>query len=381
MNGYYKIISFFFSIVCFPLFAFGDDFISWDFKESEAAYKWRISGAKLIKPSKSGLKMSGEKFIKLLTPEGLSVQAEKYQLLELRVKISKVFGRIGVAWAQHGSEKAKNREIVQVLKNTGRFETVRINLNHHPEWAGEIGQILFGFYSADGEVEVESIRIWRPTLLKKIQFAWTEFFHPEYFRPLSINAIHGPNLLGKKWISWNYILVIFLVLIIFLYRKIINVRMFFSLVFVLWIIFDVRFSYDMALSLENLRERVAVPGEKKPRYIIGDLHEFAEFCNANIPSFAHVNYYAPTDIFFPRFKYAVYPRKAAYDSENGEYFVVHNDSSVLVRGRQLIREVEGAGNVIWTKGLLKSRYNSGSFIYKKGNTQRSRSQTGATSDT
>lgn len=363
-----------------PIFAYADS-LHWDFRDRDSSSGWRISGADSIKNTIRGLSVSGDNFIQFLAPEGASIQAGEFCLLELRVKVSGVFGKMAVTWPTKGIDAGNNLEIVKLLENTGQFQTARLDLSNYHEWSGGVSQLLLGIYSEDGRMEVESIRIWRPTLARKIQFAWSEFFHPEYFRPLSINAIHGPDFLGAKWLSWNYAVIFFFAFLLasiavfqkkglsnFFYSK----RGFkiFSLLLIFWIIFDLRFSYDMAFSLKNIMERVMAPkGKMPPFYAFGDILEFTDFCRDSLPPYSSVNYYARDDTFFPFFKYHVFPHKAGFEGTAGEYFVVFNDPRILTGGRQLIRREKEGNNILFEKGSIIARFRDNSLIYRKDSRQ------------
>jgi len=366
----------FFSPLClFPCHA---QPITWNFRKKDSAQKWKITGAKVVRLTGRGLTILGNDFIRLLAPEDLLMEAGKYQLLEVRVRASSVLARMGVTWTRKGAKSSPRREVVRVLENTGQMQTVRINLGRYPEWSGPIQQFLLGFYSRGGKVELESVKIWRPTFLRTLHFAWDEFSRPEYFKPLSINAIHGPNLFGRKWLSWNDFL-IFSCMLLFACagfvkkgRPLKNIlapggfRGVLCLILLLWIVFDLRFSYDMAQSLRNVYTRAfSGSGEKPASYILGDFFEFVRFCDQRLPPLVPVNFFAPSEIFFPRFKYFMAPRKASYDGDRGDWFVAFHDTGLFIEEGSLIRRSRGGRRVMAPKGRVIGRFSGDSFIYHK----------------
>lgn len=363
-----------FLLSAFPVQAVdsGPDSLSWDFRKPGSSNEWKISGARQIRSTSKGLKISGENFIQLLVPQGALIPADELNLLEVRVRVSEVFGTLSLAWLPVGIKGAKSKEMTMTLKNTGRFETVRIDMARYPEWSGELDQVLFGFYSDDGRVELESVRFYPRTLLKSLQFAWSEFTHPEYFRPLSINVISGPNLFGRKWIAWNYLFMAIGVAFIlawsfFSVRKIPareNIKKIFFLLTALWMVFDVRFSYDMALSLKSLEKRAASEN-RKPFFALGDRLEYVKFCEENLPQDAALGYYAKDDTFFPWIKYSLYPRKVLYAGRKGDYFLVYHNPALSVFKGQLIQKTKEGNNIIAAKGRRRASFDSDSFIFKK----------------
>lgn len=185
------------------------------------------------------------------------------------------------------------------------------------------------------------------------------FMEPELVKPSTINLLYGAKFGSTPFVAILGVLAIILFgILVFLNRK----WAFISLL-VLWVLFDLRYSYDQYSILKTTYKTFIAPNapQEKIYYDFHNLYGFIEESRKYID--ADVNFYAPRDWpFQSNYAYHMYPIKSTWQTIDKQYYAIFQMNTVELRnGKELFID----GKLIDSNVRLVYQFDKHSYILKK----------------
>lgn len=188
---------------------------------------------------------------------------------------------------------------------------------------------------------------------------WTTFMEPELVKPSSINLLYGPKFGTTPFVQILGILAIILFIALVFVRR----KWAFASLLVLWILFDIRYSYDQ-YSILKTTYRTFVAQEKPENKIYYDFYNFYGFIEESKKYMkGGTNFYAPSEWpFQSNYLYHLYPLKVTWQTSDQPYYAIFQMNNVELRnGKELFID----GKLIDGSVQLLSRFDGHSYILKK----------------
>lgn len=185
------------------------------------------------------------------------------------------------------------------------------------------------------------------------------FMDPELVKPSTINLLYG----AKFW-STPFVVILGILAILFFWGLIfINRKWAFISLLILWLIFDLRYSYDQYSILKTTYNSFIEPNapQEKIYYDFYNLYGFIQESKKYIQG--DVNFYAPRDWpFQSNYLYHMYPLKSTWQTTDKKYYAIFQVSNVELRnGKELFID----GKLIDSNVQLIYRFDQNSYILKK----------------
>lgn len=182
---------------------------------------------------------------------------------------------------------------------------------------------------------------------------------PELVRPSSINLLYG-----AKFGSTPLVLILgILSILCFAVLIFINRKWAFLSILILWIIFDLRYSYDLYSIIKTTSTTFLSPTtpQTKVYYDFYNFYGFVEESKKHIRG--DINFYAPREWpFWYNYSYHTYPMNATWQTLDKPYYALFQVNGVEIKnGKELYID----GKLIDSNVILLSRFDEHSYILKK----------------
>jgi hypothetical protein len=185
------------------------------------------------------------------------------------------------------------------------------------------------------------------------------FMEPELVKPSTINLLYG----AKFW-SIPFVAILGALAILFFWILVfINRRWAFLSLLVLWLLFDLRYSYDQYSILKTTYTQLVAPIRPQEK-IYYDFYNFYGFIQESKKYMKwDVNFYAPREWPFQyNYEYHIYPFKSTWQTIDKKYYAIFQVGNVELRnGRELFID----GKLIDSNIQLVYRFDEHSYILKK----------------
>ncbi|HZX36066.1 MAG TPA: hypothetical protein VFF54_06200 [Thermodesulfobacteriota bacterium] len=322
-----------------------------------------------------------------------NLNAADYYVMEMSAKTTNPMGLMRVMWKAGG--RTRFYPIAQLpLSGDGEFNTYSIDLRaRYPGiklWNGEISTVSVTFSGFGDTVEIEDLAIKKPVgIAEKAITAWRNFFWPEAITPLSINSVSPPFLFAFSYVFILNIIAVtaaLAALAAHLWKKRKKdslpveprtgndasrhekrVSAIFIVLLLLWAAYDLRYTYDQAISTNAVYESYVRTKDERRRFSnMDDFYDFAEFARAQLKGEDKIFYFhGPAGRnFFAHMKYLLYPLKPVTFEKPGatKVHAVYKNPNVTFDNGMLYVD----GNPV-AKGKETARYDDYSFIFREEN--------------
>ncbi|EKD29984.1 MAG: hypothetical protein ACD_78C00197G0019 [uncultured bacterium (gcode 4)] len=214
---------------------------------------------------------------------------------------------------------------------------------------------FIGFVFFEPSVTFSAVELRQTSFSDKISV----FIEPELVKPSTINLLYGAKFGSTPFVAILGVLSIFLFwVLVFLNRK----WAFISLL-VLWVLFDLRYSYDQYSIFKTTYKTFIAPDtpQEKIYYDFHNLYGFIEESRKYID--ADVNFYAPRDWpFHSNYLYHMYPLQSTWLTTDKPYYALFQIGNVEIKnGKELFIE----GKLIDSNVELLYQFDEHSYILKK----------------
>ena len=323
-----------------------------------------------------------------------NLNAADYYVIEMRARTTNPMGFLRVVWKADG--RTRFYPLAQLpLSSDGDFNAYSLDLRartHYPGvklWNGEISTVSITFFGFGDTVEIEDLAIKKPDgITEKAITTWRNFFWPEAITPLSINSASPPFLFTFSYVFILNIIAVMAALAAlaaYLWKKrekdsspgelratrasrgYPGVSAIFIVLLLLWMAYDLRYTYAQALSTDTVYKSYVKTQDGRRRFSnMDDFYDFAEFARAQLKGEDKIFYFhGPVERnFFAHMKYLLYPLKPITFEKPGatKVHAVYKNPNVRFGDGMLYVN----GNPV-AKGKETARYDDYSFIFREEN--------------
>ena len=305
----------------------------------------------------------------LLSKENISLNAEKYKILEITLRSPKSYATGKMFFRHAGDTGIINYGNVEFQTGpAGAYSTRLVDCGKNPKWAGIIAQLSLVPADSEGPVEIKSVKFLEPNLLLKTKLMWQEFVAFEPITGITMNTIRGKTI---NDIPVNLFLIsaalIFALIILMKDFKQFRFDGFFSFysslqdsfgsilvaTLVLFVLLEARQMVDYGTqfaldrsdlfgkSLDEKRALVTFPG----------VYEYCQFVKKHLPENAIASFSSKNDLLWDQARYYLYPIRIV--KEKSDYMLVMEPTNDA-KGYKLLAKLNNNQKI-----LVKGNLNGG----------------------
>ncbi|MDA1209236.1 MAG: hypothetical protein O2904_04375 [bacterium] len=364
-------------VLSLPSSAFAAETTVWDFANGQVSGQWMMGEGIKAKPNAVGMQIHAtkqESFTRVLENE------KPFDVISITYQTS-IGMDASLIWK---SPLLPNEQFVMApisLDASSNIITSKFDLTKYNEWTGHTSEIGIALPKG-ADFTIRMIELERWNAVEKVGQAWKTFWHPDAFRPSTINFVWGPRLaynpvartqmyykLPPSGRSANIIFygVMALGLVWMTVRMKRNpkaVTGFWTLLAVLWVVYDVRMgsemiSYAMHDYDTYLSEEVGQRTFRERKY-------FDDFASVLAPILAD----EPRYVFLAEqrwpylglMRYYTYPSIPTDPTQDVPVWVVYRRPSI-------VQNADGAlvlnGEVVSAPGEILHEFEPGSFLFQE----------------
>ncbi len=255
-------------------------------------------------------------------------------------------------------------ELVKEIKASDQFKETKISL-HLPffkDYINDLGVRLSSEQSANIVIQEISLKKMNPVEL--LVHGAKDYFRVAPYSGFTANLFPTPRVFGRSAMVYALPLILILIFII-LYKKRFR-KIAFLLLLVIWVLTDIRMSYEsLAHNAADYKSFVQPSENERSLRTYDDFYQFSDWVQQNlVNNDINVNFYSSGSSHFPRLlQYLAYPLVIEPESQRAETYIIYNRSDItynqadsrLYIGQELLSQ---AGEVV-------VNYNKNSFIFKE----------------
>jgi hypothetical protein len=319
----------------------------------------------------------------VIFPTAQQLDPREYDLLAVTMRTDPRIHRLKFLWKSTGVGRPDMSYYVQQpIYRDGLFHTYLIRLDIRPSWKDRISEIALGWDGAHGLIEMKRIALLRSTWSDRVRAGWSQFWVPESLAPAMVNAIGGPDLMGKSYALLLAVFFLALFAVIFFAHRagllgsrpgagaaspLVSARMppwlyISSMTFlVLWLLYDLRETYNHVQTLRSTL-RYSLGSAPRPHHYfeLDDFYEFIDATKGVVPSDGSVGFFSSRPLFV-KARYLLFPRPVSNREPHSDYFVVFQDPNITYRNGHLSEK----DTLVSDRVIPFGRFGEDAFIFKR----------------
>jgi hypothetical protein len=255
-------------------------------------------------------------------------------------------------WTQAQSKQSYS--VKQEAYRDGGFHTYLIPLEAHLPWKEKISEVGLVWGGTRESIEIKKMDLRPMRFADRIRYHWSRFWFPEMLNPATSHVIGGPIFMNQAF-SWLLTL-LFVALVLIHYLPGWLSRLWkkealteerpnrpwarFQPVFwgflALWMIYDLRESYDHAQILKSeFRYYLKTTDYPRHHLELDDFYDFLDFVEKRVPTTQGIGFYSGQPLFV-KARYFLLPRRVSERASHLDYIVIFQDPGVAFRDGKLM---------------------------------------------